>query len=82
MSDCGGFIPSSPEVPCLGLQVDRGVGVTDRRFHAKLTGLAVEPLLVFSDAWLMGRVPAQRRGVAIVPARMLAGHLERRQTMT
>jgi hypothetical protein len=37
VNDCGGFIPSSPEVPCLELQVDRSVGVTDRRFHAKLT---------------------------------------------
>jgi hypothetical protein len=44
-----------------------------------VSGLEVEPLLVFSAAWLVGSVPAHRRGVTVLPARMLAGHLARRR---
>jgi Nuclease-related domain len=43
-----------------------------------VSGLKVEPLLVFSRAYLIGRVPCRRQGVEILPARMLAGYLERR----
>lgn len=43
----------------------------------RMTGLRVDPLLVFSNAYL---TPAVTRcdGVVILPARMLAGHLQRR----
>jgi hypothetical protein len=44
-----------------------------------ITGMEVQALLVFSRAYLVGRVPAWRRGVAILPARMLAGFFERRR---
>ena len=37
----------------------------------RLTGLAVEPLLVFSQAYLTRRAVTQNRGVTILPARML-----------
>ncbi len=46
---------------------------------AKVSGLEVEPLLVFSDAFLIGSPPARRRGVTVLPARMLAGYLARRR---
>lgn len=46
-----------------------------------IVGLPVTPLLVFSDAYLLGKVPAKRRGVLILPARMLAGHLGRYATL-
>jgi hypothetical protein len=46
---------------------------------AKVSGLEVEPLLVFSEAFLIGSPPAHRRGVTVLPARMLAGYLERRR---
>jgi len=45
---------------------------------AKVSGLEVDPLLVFSDAFLIGSPPARRGGVTVLPARMLAGYLERR----
>lgn len=45
----------------------------------KVSGLDPTPLLVFSDAYLDGDVPAHRHGVTIVPARMLAGFIERRR---
>lgn len=40
-----------------------------------IVGLPVAPLLVFSDAYLLGKVPTKRRGVLILPARMLSGRL-------
>ena len=46
---------------------------------AKVSGLEVAPLLVFSDAYLVGSPPACRRGVTVLPARMLADYLERRR---
>jgi hypothetical protein len=46
---------------------------------AKVSGLEVEPLLVFSDAFLVGSPPARQRGVTVLPARMLAGYLGRRR---
>ncbi len=45
----------------------------------ELAGRHVEPLLVFSNAYLVGRVPWKSRGVTILPARMLAGHMARRR---
>ena len=43
----------------------------------RITGLEVEPLIVFSCAWV-DRPAARRKGVRVVPARMLLGHLDRR----
>jgi hypothetical protein len=44
-----------------------------------ITGMAVRPLLVFSHAYLVGRVPAYSRGVTVLPARMLAGFFSRQK---
>ncbi len=41
--------------------------------------MEVQALLVFSRAYIVGQVPAWRRGVAILPARMLAGFFARRR---
>ncbi|MDE3069560.1 MAG: NERD domain-containing protein [Acidobacteriota bacterium] len=43
----------------------------------RLTGEAVEPLLVYSRAWV-DRPMARRKGVRVMPSRMLLTHLERR----
>ena len=43
----------------------------------RITGLRADPLLVFSNAYLIPAV-TRRDGVLILPARMLAGHLQRR----
>lgn len=51
----------------------------EKRKLEEITGLDVQPLLVFSQAYLIGRVPAKRRGVTILPARMLAGFFSRRR---
>jgi hypothetical protein len=45
---------------------------------ARLTGVEVEPLIVYSRAWV-DRPLARRKGVRVLPARMLAGYLGRRQ---
>jgi hypothetical protein len=45
-----------------------------RRAVERVTGLEVEPLLVFSRAWV-DRPMVRRRGVRVVPARMLVGYL-------
>ena len=50
------------------------------RAIAAVTGLRVEPLLVYSRAWV-DRPMARRKGVRVVPARMLIGHLQRRPTV-
>ncbi len=42
----------------------------------ELTGLAVEPLLVFSRAYLTRRAVTHRRGVTVLPARMLPRFLD------
>jgi hypothetical protein len=42
-----------------------------------VTGLEVEPLIVFSRAWV-DRPMARRKGVRVVPARMLLGYLGKR----
>lgn len=51
----------------------------ESRQLAKVSGLAVDPLLVFSEAYLIGSCPTRRRGVTVLPARMLAAYLERRR---
>ncbi|HEX3510429.1 MAG TPA: nuclease-related domain-containing protein [Solirubrobacteraceae bacterium] len=43
----------------------------------RATGLSAEPLIVYSRAWV-DRPGARRRGVRVLPARMLVGHLEKR----
>jgi hypothetical protein len=45
----------------------------------KVSGLEVTPLLVFSEAFLVGWVPAHRDGVTVLPARMLAEFMDRRR---
>ncbi len=44
-----------------------------------LVGVPVEPLLVFSQAYVVGKPVFRRRGVVVLPARMLAEHLSRRK---
>jgi hypothetical protein len=44
----------------------------------RITGMGVKPLLVFSRAYLMPAI-CRREGVLVLPARMLAGHLARRE---
>ena len=58
-------------------------GATLRQAHAQrklveaIVGLRVEPLLVFSRAWV-DRPMARRKGVRVLPARMLLGYVTRR----
>lgn len=59
-------------------------GATLKQAHAQcravahVTGLEVEPLLVYSRAWV-DRPLARRRGVRVLPARMLPGYVSRRE---
>ncbi len=67
------------------VRVGRVHGSTIRQAQAqrnaieKATGLSVEPMLVFSRAWV-DRPLARRKGVRVLPARMLIGHLSKRST--
>jgi hypothetical protein len=64
------------------VRVTRLHGATLRQAQAQrkaiesITGVGVEPLLVFSRAWV-DRPLARRKGVRVVPARMLLTHLTR-----
>jgi len=49
----------------------------EKKLLERITGLDVQPLLVFSRAYLVGSVPAQRNGVTILPARMLLHYFSR-----
>ena len=49
-----------------------------RRAIERVTGIEVQPLLVYSRAWV-DRPLATRKGVKVLPARMLAGYLDRRK---
>ena len=51
----------------------------ERQLIERISGMKVEALLVFSEAWLLGKVPARRDGVTVLPARMLAWYLSRRR---
>jgi nuclease-like protein len=51
-----------------------------RKAIERVTGAPVEPLLVFSRAWV-DRPLARRKGVRVLPARMLLGYLNRRETV-
>jgi hypothetical protein len=48
-----------------------------RKAIERVTGMKVEPLIVFSRAWV-DRPLARRKGVRVLPARMLRGYLKRR----
>ncbi|HEY1688447.1 MAG TPA: nuclease-related domain-containing protein [Solirubrobacteraceae bacterium] len=53
-----------------------------RKWIETITGMKAESLLVFSQAYV-DRTPCRVRGVMVLPARMLAGYLERHvQTLT
>jgi hypothetical protein len=64
------------------VRVGRLHGATLTQAHAQrravegVTGLPVEPLIVFSRAWV-DRPMTRRKGVRVVPARMLLGYLGR-----
>ena len=49
-----------------------------RRAIEGVTGLRVEPLIVFSRAWV-DRPMARRKGVRVLPARMLLGYMTKLQ---
>ncbi|MCW2980589.1 MAG: hypothetical protein JWO14_2316 [Solirubrobacterales bacterium] len=51
----------------------------EKKLLEGISGLNVEALLVFSEAYLVGSVPAHRRGVTVIPERMLAGYFDRRR---
>jgi hypothetical protein len=55
-----------------------GQAQAQRRTVERVTGVDVEPLIVFSRAWV-DRPLARRKGVRVVPARMLLGYLRRRE---
>ena len=65
------------------VRVRRVHGATLRQAHAqqkaieRVSGVRVEPLIVFSRAWV-DRPLAMRKGVRVVPARMLLGYLAKR----
>ncbi len=65
------------------VRVGRIHGATIRQAHAqrdaiaRAAGTEVQPLLVFSRAWV-DRPLARRKGVRVLPARMLVGHLRKR----
>lgn len=58
-----------------------GQAYAEKKSLETVTGMEVQALLVFSHAYLVGSVPAKRRGVTIVPARMLAGFFARRRPL-
>ena len=51
----------------------------EKKLLEGITGLKVDALLVFSQAYLVGSVPAHRRGVTVIPERMVARYFERRR---
>ncbi len=52
----------------------------EKKLLERITGLDVQPLLVFSRAYLVGPTPPVRRnGVTILPARMLLHYFSRRR---
>lgn len=56
-----------------------GQAYGEKKDLERITGTEVQALLVFSQAYIVEKVPAWRRGVGIVPARMLRGFLSRRR---
>jgi len=51
----------------------------EKKLIERITGLETQALLVFSRAWLIGSVPANRSGVTVLPARMLQHYFSRRR---
>lgn len=51
----------------------------EKKLLERITGQKVQALLVFSRAYLVGSVPAQRQGITILPARMLRHYCSRRR---
>jgi len=66
------------------IRVERMHGAMLRQAYAQrkaveeITGERVEPLIVFSRAWV-DRPLSRRKGVRVVPGRMLLGYLKRRR---
>ncbi len=56
-----------------------GQAYAEKKTLEGITLMEVQALLVFSQAYIVDRVPTWRRGVGILPARMLAGFLARRR---
>lgn len=56
-----------------------GQAYSHRMRLEELTGLKAEPMLVFSHAYIDGQAVSWQRGVRVLPARMLAGHLRGRR---
>jgi Nuclease-related domain len=56
-----------------------GQAYAEKKTLETITGMEVQALLVFSQAYIVDKVPAWRRGVGIVPARMLTGFFARRK---
>ncbi|MGA8364346.1 MAG: nuclease-related domain-containing protein [Solirubrobacteraceae bacterium] len=57
-----------------------GQAKAQQRAIARVTGVEVEPLIVYSRAWI-DRPLARRKGVRVLPARMLPRYLDRRRAM-
>ncbi len=53
-----------------------GQAHAQRKVIERVTGLDVEPMIVYSRAWV-DRPAARRKGVRVLPARMLLGYLGR-----
>jgi hypothetical protein len=53
-----------------------GQAQAQRKAVERVTGVRVEPLIVFSRAWV-DRPLTRRKGVRVIPARMLPGYLDR-----
>jgi nuclease-like protein len=51
----------------------------EKKVLESITQMEVQPLLVFSRAYLVGRVPAKLSGVTVLPARMLPWFFSRRR---
>jgi hypothetical protein len=51
----------------------------ERKALEELAGVQAQCLLVLSDAYIVGKPVVRQRGVVILPARMLANHLDRRE---
>jgi len=56
-----------------------GQAYAEMKTLEKITGMEVQSLLVFSHAYIIDKVPAKRRGVTILPARMLAWYFSRQR---
>lgn len=56
-----------------------GQAYSEKKTLETITGMPVRSLLVFSQAYLVGKVPAYSRGVTILPARMLTGFFSRQK---